>query len=543
MHVKTLQSYHSASAEQKPATNPQVLFLCKQHHSERTAVEMDQPFNIAQTRLHQPASSLLPPDGGPQSIPSVQLSQPKDVFTPVKYIQELILKPNQGKGNYSFPAVLTENGQIVQNTLFGPQAVGQIDITGEYRLINGQRGNLFQDSLLASKPGENTHPFWQQLQATERQRAITGSTIPLIRTCLNQKDIDGRGIKVGIIDSYEKNEPGPTQGNASPAANEAPSWKISHHSKIVASTINDPIWGVAPGAQVVDIGYADKDTKPPEIDNIQLFTNWMAQLESQLLIQQAEQLKRVIQLNDPALRVISMTKGAPKISRYNFLHAQVNMLNENNRFKYPKLRQAVLGNAIYGNTGDQIQAITRFADNLLENHPTLQLARQHYIEATRQATLHGIIPVCAMGNAEDAWPYSTPMPPGVGMDPYTQSPYVIRVAASSTNQTPDNPTDDQIATFSSLADSTQWDPTIAAPGIEIGIRQPYGPIGQNLVVQGTSFSTPYVCGVIAMMLQRNPNLTFDQVKAKLQQTATFLPNYPIAAQGAGVINPVQAVLN
>jgi len=48
------------------------------------------------------------------------------------------------------------------------------------------------------------------------------------------------------------------------------------------------------------------------------------------------------------------------------------------------------------------------------------------------------------------------------------------------------------------------------------------------------------------MLKANPRLgnspaLFDRVVQILQGTATRLPNYPVAAQGAGVINPEAAV--
>jgi len=63
----------------------------------------------------------------------------------------------------------------------------------------------------------------------------------------------------------------------------------------------------------------------------------------------------------------------------------------------------------------------------------------------------------------------------------------------------------------------------------------------NQVESGTSFAVPFVCATVALMLQINPSLTFDQVKQILQQTATMLPGYPVAAQGAGVINTEAAL--
>jgi subtilase family serine protease len=121
------------------------------------------------------------------------------------------------------------------------------------------------------------------------------------------------------------------------------------------------------------------------------------------------------------------------------------------------------------------------------------------------------------------------------------SPYVIAVASSDTHQTPGYQADDTISPFSSGGDGQQFNPTIAAPGQEVGVPHPYGPHGRNLVINGTSFSTPFTCGILAMMLEANPALTFEQVKRILQLSAVPVAHSP-ADEGAGVLNPQQAVI-
>src|SRR5207237_5323596 len=59
---------------------------------------------------------------------------------------------------------------------------------------------------------------------------------------------------------------------------------------------------------------------------------------------------------------------------------------------------------------------------------------------------------------------------------------------------------------------------------------------------GTSFSAPQVAGVIALMLEANPNLTPAQVRDILQRTATPLPPYYMYEVGAGMLNAQAAVL-
>jgi len=59
---------------------------------------------------------------------------------------------------------------------------------------------------------------------------------------------------------------------------------------------------------------------------------------------------------------------------------------------------------------------------------------------------------------------------------------------------------------------------------------------------GTSFSAPQVAGVIALMLEANPQLTPGQVRDILQRTATPLPPYYAHEVGAGMLNAPAAVL-
>ena len=59
---------------------------------------------------------------------------------------------------------------------------------------------------------------------------------------------------------------------------------------------------------------------------------------------------------------------------------------------------------------------------------------------------------------------------------------------------------------------------------------------------GTSYSAPQVAGVIALMLEANPNLTPAQIRDILQRTATPLPPYYMYEVGAGMLNAQAAVL-
>ena len=65
-------------------------------------------------------------------------------------------------------------------------------------------------------------------------------------------------------------------------------------------------------------------------------------------------------------------------------------------------------------------------------------------------------------------------------------------------------------------------------------RQPY------LSLSGTSMASPVVAGTVALMLQANPNLTPNLVKAILQYTAQTR-HYDALTQGAGFLNAKGAV--
>jgi Subtilase family len=62
-----------------------------------------------------------------------------------------------------------------------------------------------------------------------------------------------------------------------------------------------------------------------------------------------------------------------------------------------------------------------------------------------------------------------------------------------------------------------------------------------LSLSGTSQAAPVVAGVVALMLQANPSLTPNAVKAILQYTAQMYSGYSALEQGAGFLNAVGAV--
>ncbi|MCU1288768.1 MAG: peptidase [Acidobacteria bacterium] len=162
------------------------------------------------------------------------------------------------------------------------------------------------------------------------------------------------------------------------------------------------------------------------------------------------------------------------------------------------------------------------------------------------------------------------------LSPYAQAPWVIGVAAGTK--------DGRVADFSSrgtpkserLSDNNPSNdndaPTITAPGNGRAFESSKARFGlttdiisvratSNLTangttadtelpasavpfytqISGTSMATPYVAGVIALMLDADPTLNPDEIKQIITETASRMPGYEDYEAGAGYINAYAAV--
>jgi subtilisin family serine protease len=172
--------------------------------------------------------------------------------------------------------------------------------------------------------------------------------------------------------------------------------------------------------------------------------------------------------------------------------------------------------------------------------------------AVEIAWRHGLVVVAASGNAGPA--RDTVLSPGI-------DPYAVTVGATDDAGTLST-RDDRLAWFSSwgTADANAK-PDLVAPGRRIvSIRVPGSALdtlfpdrvvtahngSTYLRLSGTSMSTPVVSGAVALLLERRPDLTPDEVKGLLVSTTQaygqdsgVTPPDP-AADGSGLLDVLAA---
>jgi serine protease AprX len=178
--------------------------------------------------------------------------------------------------------------------------------------------------------------------------------------------------------------------------------------------------------------------------------------------------------------------------------------------------------------------------------------------AAQRAVNAGIVVVAAAGNNGRS-PIGTTQYAGITAP--GNAPWVLTVGASSHMGTVDR-SDDTIAVFSSRGPSAidfVAKPDVVAPGVGIeSLSNPdsafyltksayllNGTVPTSylpyLSLSGTSMSAPVVTGTVALMLQANPNLTPNAVKAIIEYTAQPYAGYDHLTQGAGFLNAKGAV--
>jgi subtilisin family serine protease len=148
------------------------------------------------------------------------------------------------------------------------------------------------------------------------------------------------------------------------------------------------------------------------------------------------------------------------------------------------------------------------------------------------AIAHGVVVVAAAGNQADA---------GMGFP----ARYAPVISAGATGSVGEFPPDDPTTIEWLLNDVAESDPSphfvapfsawelpgqdldVLAPGFGPPVGGPLAGGGVGMVdytfVAGTSFASPHVAGIAALMLQKNPGLTAPQIEETVENTALPLP--------------------
>jgi serine protease AprX len=178
--------------------------------------------------------------------------------------------------------------------------------------------------------------------------------------------------------------------------------------------------------------------------------------------------------------------------------------------------------------------------------------------AARRAVDAGIVVVAAAGNlgqnADGETQFGGVTSPG-------NAPWVLTVGAA-TGQGTGTRSDDKVGGFSSrgpTAINFSAKPDLVAYGVGIeSLAAPNSTLYQELSayllsgliptaakpylsLTGTSMAAPVVSGTVALMLEANPKLTPNAVKALLQYSSQVIPDAHALSQGAGLLNTRGAI--
>ncbi len=175
--------------------------------------------------------------------------------------------------------------------------------------------------------------------------------------------------------------------------------------------------------------------------------------------------------------------------------------------------------------------------NLSIGEPEVQPRRDIVVRALDNAAAVGVVPVVAAGNDfDEAGAGSVGSP--------ANAPAAITAAAST--QGGDGTHPDHIASFSSGGPtpvSLLFKPDVTAPGVDVLSSVPAHDFER---LDGTSMATPHVAGGVALLLQRHPTWTVQQVKSALASTgdtvhpASHSGEVSVLREGGGRIDLVRA---
>ena len=172
--------------------------------------------------------------------------------------------------------------------------------------------------------------------------------------------------------------------------------------------------------------------------------------------------------------------------------------------------------------------------NLSLGEPEIDPSRDFVVHAIDAAAKAGVVPVIAADNQFDQYAYGSVSSPA-------NAPDAITVAATTLDGT--------IADFSSGGPtpvSKLLKPDVSAPGVAITSSLPVNQAGPFGAMSGTSMAAPQVSGAAALLKQRHPTWTVEEIKSALVLTgdpvheAGSNREVSVLREGGGLIDLVRA---
>ncbi len=389
------------------------------------------------------------------------------------------------------------------------------------------------------------------------RESLDGSVVMHTRQALDQwglKDLDGRGVKVW---AFEPRDP--------------------LHNEVVLTPINDPQFGLAPGASVqlthntkshLEIHAASADVMGKALEGL-------TQKLRDGTIKDSELKEQFVEVFVPLFKPMYDTAYADTTEIIkNFTNSDAQILNMSISTKNTAYGLAIAQNNARGvikHFPDLAEALARHGRTtkpmflgtpmfLSAHSPEPEIvsllaqaarkgrqstdAHRAYVAATQTAARAGKIIVVSADNGQQDVDLSTM--PGITLSnefsfsPFGQSDHVIVVGASNANGTPLDVLDDKVAAFSSHGDA-RYPVTTTTQGEKVAV--PYSLfVAAGGDINGTSFSAPTVAALAALYKQAHPGGSFEDFKDLLVRYSVRNPSQPEAAQGAGILDPLGVAL-
>lgn len=387
---------------------------------------------------------------------------------------------------------------------------------------------------------ENTEKFLASIGLPSPgiwRESVDQSTAAHVRLFLDQNGLsglNGQGVGVWVVE--------PTAGL---------------HAEAVASVIADEKLGMAPGAKVslvltgpsgADLTQFLGERFSYEVARLTLAPDEPGpQLDERSLLKQAfgnaisgvfadvfhRQKELVDDFAQSDARVMNHSSGLSFADMAEpMLNVALAIVQDN-----PQLSRALVAEA--GGPSQFYQGVIDFAAASMAVNPELRFAHAAYVDSTRQASEAGKVIVYPAGNEQPIVrafekELKVTLPAQLaGFNAWGMTDHVITVGASSTQGTPMNVADDIMAASSSHS-GERYGVTLTTQGQNVAV--PY-PVYLELRGQshGTSLSAPAVAATAALLIQANPDISFEGVKAWLQAHAidTMAPRQ---AEGAGMLD-------